>query len=172
MNFIDSNNLPNGFKQVGKVEYSYNPGEYFLLFTSGKTFYFLDKYPAKPMLVRGKLIPTREPGYSLAQFELPINAIPWLIDTIENKFWKKASEGGLPGDVLHVDNTIEDEDLRIRFSPNCGGEGVQGFTLENYSRSDRGLNWQDIQLPYTLLRDDGMLDLLKDISIRHAQGLL
>lgn len=172
MNFIDSNNLPDNFKQVGRVDCSYNPGEYFLLYVSGKTLYFLNKYPAKPMLVRGKLIDTREPGYNLAQFELPIAALPWLIDTIENKFWKKASEGGLSGDVLHVDNVVEGEDLRVRFSPNCGDEGVQGFTLENYSRTDRGQNWQDMQTPYTLLREDGLLDLLKDISMKHRQGLL
>lgn len=172
MNFIDTNNLPADFKQVGRVDCSYNPGEYFLLIICSRILYFLNKYPATPLVVKGVSYDTDEPGYDLAQFELPTNALPWLIDTIENKFWKKASEGGLPGDVLHVDNIVEGEELRIRFSPNCGGEGVQGFTLENYGRKGRAQNWQEMQLPYTLLREDGLLNLLKDISKQYQQGSL
>lgn len=172
MKLIDTNNLSEDFKQVGKIYYQHNPGEYFILYVRGKVLYFLRKYPSTPMLVKGVLYDTDEPGYDLGQLELPINALPWLIDTIENKFWKKASEGGLPGDTLHVDYIAENENLRIRFSPNCGTEGVQGVTLENYSRKGRHVDWQEMQLPYSLLREDGMLDLLKDIFTQHERGLL
>jgi hypothetical protein len=163
MNYIDTNNLDSDFKPLGRVDYSAKPGQHFFLFTRDNDFYILEKDPAKPMVLPDRVIETDEPGYNLGQFELPLKALPWLIDTIENKFWKKASEGGLPGDVLHVDAVIEGEDLRIRFSPNCGAEGVQGFTLENYSRQGKILNWQEMQIPYTLLREDGMLQKFKDI---------
>ena len=172
MNFIDTNNLQEDMTCVGKINYTFNAGEFFLLYIKEKTVYILRKYPAKPKMIRGKLVKTKEPGYNLGQFELPVTALPGLIDTIENKFWKKASEGGLPGDVLHVDAIIDEEDLRVRFSPNCGDEGIQGFTFENYSRNGRSMNWQEMQIPYTLLREDGLLDLLKSINQKYALGNL
>lgn len=172
MQVIDTNNLSAEYKFIGKVNYSGNPGEYFLLFCKDSTLYFLNKYPATPMIIKGVSHPTHEPGYNLAQFEVPIKSLPWLIDTIENKFWKKASEGGLPGDVLHVDAIIDEEDLRVRFSPNCGDEGIQGFTFENYSRKGRSMNWQEMQIPYTLLKEDGLLDLLKNIKQKYALSSL
>ena len=172
MELIDTQNLSTNYKPLGKIDYTYNPGEHILLFSSKGILYFLIKYPAKPMLVKGVSYNTDEPGYNLDQFEIPMNALPWLIDTIEKKFWKKASEGGLAGDVLHVDNEVEGENLRIRFSPNCGDEGIQGFTVENYSRKGRYVDWMEMQLPYTLLREDGMLDLLKDIANKHQEHSL
>lgn len=172
MELINTQNLSSDFKPLGRIDYTHNPGEFFLLFTSKNVLYFLRKYPSKPMLIRGVSYDTDEPGFDLGQFELPISALPWIIDTIENKFWKKASEGGLSGDVLHVDSDIEGEELRIRFSPNCGDEGIQGFTLKNYSRKGRYVDWMEVQLPYTLLREDGMLDLLKDISKRYQEKAL
>lgn len=125
---VDTQNLSTDFKPLGKIDYTYNPG---LLFSNTDVLYFLIKYHAKPMLVKGVSYDTDEPGYNLDQFEIPISALPWLIDNIENKFWRKASEGGLAGDALHVDSEIDGESIRVRFSPNCGDEGIQGFTVEN-----------------------------------------
>lgn len=172
MELIDTQNLSSSLKELGTINYSYSPGEFFLLFSNENTLYLLRKYPSKPMIVRGVSYETDEPGYDLAQLELPISATSWLIDTIENKFWKKASEGGLAGDTLHVDSEIDGENLRIRFSPNCGDEGIRGLTIENYSRKGRYVDWMEMQLPYTLLREDGMLDLLKTINKKYQENTL
>ncbi len=172
MTFLDTNNLPPNFKLLGIVDSRRVPGEQFYVIFAHEVLYLVEKTPATAMVIRGKSIPTDEPGFNVAQFEMPTAALPWLIDTIENGFWKKHSEGGLPGDVLHVDQCVQGEDLRIRFSPNCGAEEIKGFTLKNYSRKGRVQNWQDIGIPYSTLRDGGMLDLWKEIALKHGQGIL
>jgi hypothetical protein len=170
MNFIDTNNLDEDLKPLGRVDYSANPGQHFFLFTKDNDFYILEKEPAKPMILPDRVIDTDEPGYNLGQFEMPLTALPWLIDTIENKFWKKASEGGLPGDALKVDTVIAGEHLLIRFSPNCGAEGVKGFTLKNYSREGKYIDRQEIQIPYSLLREDGLLQKFKEVCKKYGIG--
>ncbi|MAR92478.1 MAG: hypothetical protein CML06_16600 [Pseudomonadales bacterium] len=172
MRLIDTKNLPSDTVQLARIDFSENSGEHFLLFRREETLIILNKYPAQPWKLRDKWIDTDEAGYNLSQLELPIKALSWIIKTIENDFWKKPSEGGLPRDALHVDNVIENEDLRIRFTPNCGAENVKGLTIKNYSRKGKGRDWQEMQLPYSLLREDGMLDLLKKVNLQYQDATL
>ena len=48
------------------------------------------------------------------QLELPIEAVEWLVNTVENKFMKKASEGGLAKDKFNTDTKINEEYIVIR----------------------------------------------------------
>ena len=68
-----------------------------------------------------------------------------------------------------INNLVTNEDLILRFTPNCGDEGEKGFTLENYNRVDfDGVdNHQSIQLSNRLLRDSGLLDLFKAIVSKY-----
>ena len=50
----------------------------------------------------------------ISQIELPLKALPWLIDAVENGFGKKPSEGGLAKDVFNMAETIYGEKLYIR----------------------------------------------------------
>ena len=131
--------------------------------------------PKKDMLgirIKQSLIIFREEAYSIKrddylkeQLEIPIPALAWAIDTIENGFGKKPDEGGLPRDVLHSEKIIEDEELYIRRTMNCGGLNQQGYTLKNFSRysyidTDE---YQSVQLPDYLLFDEGLLKKLKSL---------
>jgi hypothetical protein len=56
------------------------------------------------------------------QIELPFSAVRWIIDTIEIKFFKPPSEGGLPAEQFHWCEVIEGEELCIMRSFDPTGE--------------------------------------------------
>jgi hypothetical protein len=110
-----------------------------------------------------------EPGLWLEQAEFPLASLPWLINIIENKFWLQPIQGGLPNDVLHVDGTIAGEQLKIRHAPHCSEDGETGIKLQNLSR--RAVNGkssiQSVLLPNKLLQLSGLLQVFKNISVKH-----
>ena len=122
--------------------------------------------------ILGVLIIFREESYNSIkkkhlknQLEIPISALAWAIDTIENGFGKKPGEGGLPRDALHAEKIIEGEELYIRRTMNCGGLNQQGYTLKNFSRHSYidTDEYQSVQLPDYLLFDEGLLEKLKSL---------
>lgn len=66
---------------------------------------------------------------------IPLVAVTWLIDTIENKFWLPASQGGLPKNIHFVAAEIEGEQLVVQRCMNAGADGEMGFSLYNKSRA-------------------------------------
>jgi len=169
MSYIDTKNLPQTMDICAISENPINGRETVYTIKQHDTLFFLMKIPSESWYLDGREIETDEPGFDLEQIRLPFRALPWLIDLIENKFWKKTSEGGLANNVLHINEMVASEDLLLRFSPNCRAEGVQGFTLENYSHlpDHHLLNHQSIELPYSLLREGGLLQSWKDIASKN-----
>jgi hypothetical protein len=113
------------------------------------------------------------------QLEFPLEALPWLVDSIENGFWKKPSEGGLPRDVFHVKAQIGGEELRLGRSNNAGAEDVPGFTLKNLSRKDHicpaskplsSFNEQEDVIPDFIMKEGGFFNVLKNLSERYQRG--
>lgn len=107
-----------------------------------------------------------------SQLELPAEGAGWLADSIENRFWKKPSEGGLPVEVLHDQATIRGERIKINRGNNIGGEGVGGFRIVNLDREE-GDEWHDLQefglTDFELVGQD-LLTFLKDVASRYAAG--
>lgn len=68
------------------------------------------------------------------QVVMPISAIKWLIDTVENKFWTPPSQGGLPKNIHFVEIELDGELIVLQRSMNAGAEGEMGFSLGNKSR--------------------------------------
>ncbi|HCV05071.1 MAG TPA: hypothetical protein DG048_20760 [Pseudoalteromonas sp.] len=134
-----------------------------------KTLIFLSK------IIADKRISSKEdePGLWLEQAEFQLEALPWIVQTIEEKFWRLPSQGGLPNEVLHVDACINGEELRIRHIPKCSDDGEKGLKLQNLSRpavNGRG-NSQSVLLPNKLLRESGLLQVLKSISSKSSLQL-
>jgi len=100
------------------------------------------------------------------QLEIPFPALSWAIDTIEIGFGKSPDEGGLPRDVLHAETVIDDEEIYLRRTMNCGAPYQQGYTLKSFSRSSyiNPRSHQSVQLPDYLLFDEGLLEKLKLIA--------
>ena len=109
-----------------------------------------------------------EPGLWLEQAEFPLVSLPWIVETIEDKFWPLPSQGGLPNDVLHVSTTVEGEELKIKHVPKCSDDGEKGIKLQNLSRPavNGRSNVQSVLLPNKLLRQAGLLQIFKDLCIR------
>lgn len=108
-----------------------------------------------------------EPGLHVFQTEFPLAAAPWIVDTIENKLWRSAAEGGLPSGTYHYDEIVGGEDLRVRRSMNVGAQGQKGFSLLNFSRPHLKFsfeNYQELQVTDMLLREGGLLDVLRRIQ--------
>ena len=164
MNYLNTNALPAGHVIEAVIQDPVSTTTTHFIISNNKDLIMLEKYP--PLPIYGK---EQEPGFSLVQTEVSLGALPWIIDSIENKFWKAASQGGLSNSILHVNNLVENEDLLLRFTPNCGDEGEKGFTLENYARKPlRGSNnHQSIQLSNRLLCDSGLLELFKTIVSKY-----
>ncbi len=63
------------------------------------------------------------------QLEMPKFGIPWIINTLENKFFKLSQEGGLPKGVYHHKEEVDGEVLTLGRAASAGGDGVPGYTL-------------------------------------------
>jgi hypothetical protein len=69
------------------------------------------------------------------QFEMPLEGVPWVVESIEQQFERKPSDGGLPRDVFNVQRVVGGEHLQLRYGVSVGGEGVGGYTVHNYDRA-------------------------------------
>ncbi|HCV01536.1 hypothetical protein L1264_12615 [Pseudoalteromonas sp. APAL1] len=107
------------------------------------------------------------PNYYVYQLEIPLKAISWLIDSIENKFWNSAKEGGLPSGQYKLKEVVVNETLALYREMNVGAKNQKGFRLANFSRPSRKFddNFQEFFITDALLIDGGLLDKLKLIQI-------
>ncbi len=104
------------------------------------------------------------PGFSVDQIELPLSAVDWLVDCIENKLWKSAALGGLPSGVNSYKEEVEGEKLAIYRQMNVEAKNQKGFLLTNLSRPDpvlRNTSYQDFYLTDWMLIEGKLLDFLK-----------
>ena len=105
------------------------------------------------------------------QLEFPLAGLPWLVDSIENKFWKKPEEGGLDG-VFHVLATMEGELLRIGRMAHAGAENVPGFNLSNHGRGGYidETSPQHHAIADAIMKEGGLFERLKKLSERVRAG--
>lgn len=159
MTLFNTKNLPSGYTVASEIQNAFDPGEIISIVHSNDELVFIRKAPFEPSGFRKE----DEPGYSVSQFIIPKASLSWVIDIIENKFWKKPKDGGAPNNVLHYETLVANEEIEIRFTPNCRKEYESGVTIHNYSRSDGWDDFTSFQIPYTTLRDKGLLTQLKSI---------
>lgn len=131
-------------KQLGLIDYNNIPSEYIYIgripspLSSPKINYEIidDIFVGDGLLIDRK--ESRNNGVSDGaenQFEMPLAAVGWMIDAIEQGFEKPPSAGGITKNTLHTDTRINDERLRVMYGVSVGGEGVGGYTIVNPSRS-------------------------------------
>ena len=69
-----------------------------------------------------------------SQFEMPLAALSWVVESIETMFERKPSLGGLAKDVQHTDKAFDGENIELRYGVSVAGEGIGGYTVTNFSR--------------------------------------
>lgn len=97
--------------------------------------------------------------------EVPLKGFKWLMDAIENKFFKTEAEGGLARGIFSAEIEIEGEKLSISRM-----FGIPGYSFTNHSRTAHwaarcGLTRiQELELPDDLLFEQGYFNELKIIA--------
>jgi hypothetical protein len=106
------------------------------------------------------------------QLELPLPGVAWLVEVIENKFWKLPSEGGLPKDVFHFTGEVAGETINVNRGSCLGGEGIGGFTITNLSRAGYILQQRPQVHDITdhVLVEMKYMDFLRDLAARIVRG--
>lgn len=107
------------------------------------------------------------------QLEMPKAGLPWIVNTIENKFFKLSHEGGLPKDVYHYAEVVDGEKLMIGRPMFLGTREnpEAGYRISTNSRKEydtpKSLNFTD-----SFLFEHGLFDLFKDVAQKIESGEL
>ena len=139
----------------GRKYYLLVDGDYLLLATN--------KYRTDPQTGKSIWI-----GY---QLEFPKQGLPWLVDTIENKFFKLAKEGGLPAGVFHFTEAIEGERLRVDRYFGLGENRETGYAFATVDRRDPNIS-KEYSFTDTALFELGLFAWFKDNAERIRRGEL
>jgi len=118
---------------------------------------------------------TKESRWLTYQLEFPKAGLRWIVDTINNKFFKTPDEGGLPGGVYHYEEVVDGEELGISRDMGLGtNENRQsGYTFLTLSRKEEGVSYsKELSFTDTFLFDRGFLKLIEDTAKRIESGEL
>ena len=107
------------------------------------------------------------------QFEMPLEAIRWFINVIEQKFFKSPEEGGLPANKISYEEVVAGEELHVMRSANAGCSHP-GYVITNGSRRSHMASWdlQTLALSDPWLFQHGLMDYLKSLADAYEQGKL
>jgi hypothetical protein len=154
---LHTNNLPTGYQVVSEMDYLLFPNQKLFVLNSDKDLVFIKK---KPSPYKHK---EDEPGLRLFQTEFPKAAAAWIVDTIENRLWRSAAEGGEPSGTNSVRETVTGETLTLRRTMAVGDDRDKGFILINSSRKSVSFDedHQEIEFSDRLLKEGGLLDVLR-----------
>lgn len=105
----------------------------------------------------------------LTQSEYPLTALPWIINQIENGFFKKKDEGGFSAFERSTTAEFDGETIGINAMVHCCAENLPGLNIWNGNRksyiSDKTPQRWDI--PNYMLKD-GLLEELKKIADKYS----
>jgi hypothetical protein len=156
---LHTNNLPTGYQVVSEIDYLLFPNQKLFVLNSDKELVFIKK---KPSPYKHK---EDEPSLRLFQTEFPKAAAAWIVDTIENRLWCSAAEGGEPSGKNSVTETVAGEKLTLRRTMAVGDDRDKGFVLINSSRKSVSFDedFQEIEFSDRLLKEGGLLDVLRKV---------
>ncbi|MBU2870499.1 hypothetical protein [Colwellia sp. E2M01] len=103
------------------------------------------------------------------QSEYPLISLPWIIDRIENGFFKKPDEGGFSAFERSTSAEFDGEIIGINAMIHCCAENLPGLNIWNGNRKDYLANMtpHEWDIPNTMLKN-GLLDELKKIAAKYS----
>jgi hypothetical protein len=103
------------------------------------------------------------------QMEIPLIALPWIIDCFENGFLKSHQDGGLSDFERSQQKEFNGELIGINAMMHCCAENLPGFNIWNGSRKSYIAISAEQQwdIPRYILID-GLLNQLKSISQKYS----
>lgn len=156
---LHTDNLPVGYKLISEMNYLLFPNQKLFIISSVQELIFIKK---KPSPYKHK---ENEPGLRIYQTEFPRAAAAWIVDTIENRLWRSAKEGGEPSGKNSVREQVAGETLTLRRTMAVGDDRDKGFILINASRRSVSFDedYQEIEFSDRLLKEGGLLDVLRKL---------
>ena len=156
---LKTQNLPSGYRNVAEMDYMLFPKQRLFIVTSENDLVLIKKSPSP--------YPNHEdePGLLVYQKEFPRAAAAWIVNTIENRLWRSAAEGGEPSGKNSVTEVVADEKLTLRRTMAVGDAREKGFILINASRKSVNFDedYQEIEFSDRLLTEGGLLDVLRKL---------
>lgn len=156
---LNTKNLPVGYRNVDELDYLLFAKQRIFIVSSDKELVFIKKAPSPYPNYED------EPGLLVYQTEFPRAAAAWIVDTIENRLWRSAKEGGEPSGKNSVREQVAGETLTLRRTMAVGDDRDKGFILINASRRSVSFDedYQEIEFSDRLLKEGGLLDVLRKL---------
>jgi hypothetical protein len=162
---IDPENIKNDPRVVSQTVEPEDPERiYYLLIDGDYAILARTKYWTNPQTGKSKWL-----HY---QLEFPKQGLPWLVDTIENKFFKLAKEGGLPAGVFVYYETIADEELCVQRCFGLGSCRETGYAFATIDRRGKSGISKEYSFTDTALFELGLFAWFKDNAERIRRGEL
>lgn len=156
---LNTSSLPAGYRNVEELDYLLFSNQRIFIVSSDNELVFIKKAPSPYPNYED------EPGLLVYQTEFPRAAAAWIVDTIENRLWRSAAEGGEPSGKNSVRELVAGETLTLRRVMAVGDDRDKGFILINSSRHSVNFDedYQDIQFSDRLLKEGGLLNVLRKL---------
>lgn len=134
-----------------------------------KTWYFLlvDDY----LIIANATFKERDSKWLHYQIEFPKRGLLWFLDTLKEKFFKTAAEGGLPKGVFNDVGTIDGERLKLARAADADGHGGGGYAFITLDRKNGNLA-KEYTVTDALLFEHGLMDLFEQIAAKIRSGEL
>ena len=160
---IDPENIENDPRVVSHVTHPENPKDNYYLLIDGD-------YAILASVEYWTNLKTGKSEWLHYQLELPNQGLPWLVDTIENKFFKYSKEGGLPAGVFHLTESVEGERLKVQRCFGLKNSRVTGYSFATIDRRDKSGISKHYSFTDEALFELGLFAWFKDIAERIRRG--
>ncbi|KGK02035.1 MULTISPECIES: hypothetical protein [Pseudoalteromonas] len=158
LGLVDHNNLKTGEEILSTINYEMFPDEKNFLIKKENYLVISTEFYSKMKKKK-----------RLTQSEYPLTALPWIINQIENGFFKKKDEGGFSAFERSTTAEFDGETIGINAMVHCCAENLPGLNIWNGNRksyvSDKTPQRWDI--PNYMLKD-GLLEELKKIADKYS----
>ena len=154
---LHTSNLPSDYKVIAELSYILYEQQRLFIVGSENSVVFIIKTPSPYPNYED------EPGLLVFQTEFPKAAAAWIVNTIENRLWRSAAEGGEPSGKNAVTELVAGEKLTLRRTMAVGDSREKGFVLINASRQSVNFDedYQEIEFSDRLLKEGGLMDVLR-----------
>ena len=118
---------------------------------------------------------TKQSKWITYQLEMPKSGLPWIVNTLVNKFLKLSHEGGLPADVRHYEEIVDGEKLGVSRAMSLGSKDHResGYNIITLSRPEPGTTiGKELSFTDSFLFEHGFFDLLKISAEKISKGEL
>lgn len=168
---IDPEDPPEGYHRVTKVMNPEDDTAPWHCFAVERHLIFAQKVWVK--------LGDDDPGeFVTAQYEFPIGAARWFVETLKRFFLDPDHPNAVPRGAITIEEEVDGETLGVTRGAQYGSmlKGIPGYSLDNVNRFEHTTlgpddNWcQMFKMGDPWLFEQGLLEVFKDIAERHERG--